>query len=1019
MRSPSLSTSELRSPPRADGAAAPTNQQQEEERHDPPAGHPQFALDKAEESDEDVHHQRSPARPAAAVRATSSTAATPNRAAAESHTKRAWQTGSRQQLLERTRNRIRRASLQQQLDSGGGGGDAAWTTSAVLPTRQPNAGDFAEEIESEAAEIRTLIARTAQLWSAVDRAERAEDLPPAPQRQPLRSFSASALHTSLPAQYVCVEEDDSTLSSDDEEYEGQDEDEEDTETESVADLAFQSVTQTGDYATAEEAFVESLRFHSAAGMASSDQRRVEEHDSNSDSDHDSEDSAEEREGVEHEGGGLQLEQGEVIDASNRAINASKARAIKNAMQGNLLRLGFRENITRAALEAGVLEIDHYDSDCELAYVDIFMSLVKMVCDAHVDVMNESEDLGQNWAANGGTADDHEQAIDADATYNLELRSFLPFKWPVFDMAQFEFGNARSGTCFNSVCVLTNLPKVSMDRTEELMEVLSCNLFCMIGDPIQVVIPSASSTGRTKGHAFLEFDDPDMAKRCALAVDGLTWGRGPFGRIRGNLFRQYQVKSPAEEKRRTHDSVSDDGASFSRSFPGTLASDSFPDDALPPASAFERSGNSIIERFRPGIERSDVAQQQNLLCDSDEDSSDADEWVVGRPLEYAQFNPSPLQDLSPGSVDIRERYEQVHSDGISMQLGWDDEALDSGYSMQMSSEGGGDDENDESFDSNSVLELQAPDEEKLMDQSLLAELVRECRYSGDSGCSPARVSLSSGEAHAVSSTVTSTASGVARETLADCSMAEQSWDAHEGNNGVEKPWRRYCEDLIVRNREMQEQMAFARRRIVQLSHNNQKLHLLIDRVERDRDGLLFENDLLQTQLHGYEDHEEHHDSLMKELVTLRKRLQQKEHSFDLRTLGPHQHVQEAYAVANRSQSFSSSFRGIQSALSHLSPTTLTSCKMDELKEWEHLLETTLSHVRSAKEEKALEMQKKLDRQVEEQNELKLCVICLSNEKTILCLPCRHLCLCKTCSRREEVAKCPICRLEIEEMLAVYS
>ncbi|ETN00212.1 hypothetical protein, variant [Phytophthora nicotianae INRA-310] len=911
MRSPS-NTSESRSPPRVDGVAASTNQQEEHDVQSSASVQPsQDKAESDEEHDTQVHIPV-PTRPA------------PHEPGSEPRTKRMWRAGSRQQLLERTRNRIRRSSLQQPLDTGGGAAEVATAPSARSVSPQ---GDFAEEIESEAAEIRTLIARTAELWSAVDRAEHAEDLPPMPQ---LRSFSASALHPSLPAQYECVEEDDSTLSSDNEEDE-----DENTETESVTDMTLSSEAN------------EPLRHPNSV---ESDGRDVVE--------------------------GLQLEQGEIMDPSNRAINAAKARAIKNAMLGNLLRLGFRENITRAALEAGVLEIDHYDSDCELAYVDIFMSLVKMVTDAHVDVVN-GENLEQNWAES--------EAVDANAAYNLEQRSFLPFKWPVFDMAQFEFGNARAGTCFNSVCVLTNLPKVSMDRTEELMEILSCNLFCMIGDPIQVVIPSASSSGRTKGHAFLEFDDPDMAKRCAMAIDGLTWGRGPFGRIRGNLFRQYQVKSPAEEQRQTQDYVNDDGASFSQSF---AVSGSLPAQNPP--------RNRIAERFRP---REDVAEQHNLLSDSDEDS-DA-EWVVSRPLEYSQFNPSPL-DLSAGSVDMREQFEPVQHDGITMHLGWENEALDDGYSSE-------DDDNDASFDSSSALELQAPDEEKLMDQSIFDELVQDSSYN-DSRCSAA-----SGEAQA--STATSTASAAALEALAESGMAEQHWDVQEGDD-AEKPWRRYCEDLIVRNREMQEQVAFARRRILQLSHNNQKLHLLIDRVERDRDGLLFENDLLQTQLHGYENHAQHHDSLMQELATLRKRLKQKEHTFDLRNLDPHQQVQAAYAVASRSQA-SHSFRSVQSALALASATTLTHCSMEELKEWEHLLETTLSHVRSAKEEKALEMQKKLDRQVEEQNELKLCVICLSNEKTILCLPCRHLCLCEACSRREEVTKCPICRLEIEEMLAVYS
>ncbi|CAH0479401.1 unnamed protein product [Peronospora belbahrii] len=216
--------------------------------------------------------------------------------------------------------------------------------------------------------------------------------------------------------------------------------------------------------------------------------------------------------------------------------------------------------------------------------------------------------------------------------------------------------------------------------------------------------------------------------------------------------------------------------------------------------------------------------------------------------------------------------------------------------------------------------------------------------------------------------------------------------------------------------MHEQMTFARHRIVQLSHNNRKLHLLIDRVERDRDSLLIENKVLQTQLDGYKDRERSYDFLKKELVLLQKSVTQHEHFFGMQTLDPLQQISASGTVSSTSSSILNDFRA---ALSHVTSFSLAHLKIEELKVWEQQLESILSDVRSIKEERALEMQKKLDRQVEEQNELKLCVICLSKEKSILCLPCRHLCLCKTCSRRQEVMKCPICRLEIEEMLAVYS
>ncbi|KAG6614156.1 ring zinc finger-containing protein [Phytophthora cinnamomi] len=328
----------------------------------------QFSLDKAE-SDEEEQEQQLQSSPGRALAA----------AAAEPRDKRG---ASRQQLLERTRLGVRRSSLQQQLvDSGR---EELVPAQGAAPVRRGSVDAFAVEIESEAAEIRTLIARTAQLWSAVDLAERADD--PSPVAQPVqlqtsRRLSASAILTSrspLPRQYECAD-DDSTLSGEEEDYEGEDGD--DTESESVSDVTLLSVTRPGGYPS-DETFVEPVRHNNSTGAFYSDRNEQQNRVHGGDGaiyeyDCDSEGSEEDIEAMNHENGELQLEQGELIDASNRAINASKARAIRSAMLGNLIRLGFRENITIAALEAGVLEIDHYDSDCELAYVDIFMSLIKM------------------------------------------------------------------------------------------------------------------------------------------------------------------------------------------------------------------------------------------------------------------------------------------------------------------------------------------------------------------------------------------------------------------------------------------------------------------------------------------------------------------------------------------------------------------------------------------------------------------------------------------------------------------
>lgn len=46
----------------------------------------------------------------------------------------------------------------------------------------------------------------------------------------------------------------------------------------------------------------------------------------------------------------------------------------------------------------------------------------------------------------------------------------------------------------------------------------------------------------------------------------------------------------------------------------------------------------------------------------------------------------------------------------------------------------------------------------------------------------------------------------------------------------------------------------------------------------------------------------------------------------------------------------------------------------------------------------------------------CVACLTDAREVALLPCRHLCLCKTCFR--QVDKCPICRNNFSSYIFVY-
>jgi len=61
-----------------------------------------------------------------------------------------------------------------------------------------------------------------------------------------------------------------------------------------------------------------------------------------------------------------------------------------------------------------------------------------------------------------------------------------------------------------------------------------------------------------------------------------------------------------------------------------------------------------------------------------------------------------------------------------------------------------------------------------------------------------------------------------------------------------------------------------------------------------------------------------------------------------------------------------------------------------------------------------------REVEREREDKLCCICQDQEKCIMMLPCRHLCICSSCQEplRTHRNTCPICRKPVKQMIKAY-
>ena len=55
---------------------------------------------------------------------------------------------------------------------------------------------------------------------------------------------------------------------------------------------------------------------------------------------------------------------------------------------------------------------------------------------------------------------------------------------------------------------------------------------------------------------------------------------------------------------------------------------------------------------------------------------------------------------------------------------------------------------------------------------------------------------------------------------------------------------------------------------------------------------------------------------------------------------------------------------------------------------------------------------------ESNLNRLCIICQDREKSVVLMPCRHMCLCAECSNHSTINSCPKCRTVIARKICVF-
>jgi hypothetical protein len=81
-------------------------------------------------------------------------------------------------------------------------------------------------------------------------------------------------------------------------------------------------------------------------------------------------------------------------------------------------------------------------------------------------------------------------------------------------------------------------------------------------------------------------------------------------------------------------------------------------------------------------------------------------------------------------------------------------------------------------------------------------------------------------------------------------------------------------------------------------------------------------------------------------------------------------------------------------------------------------TLLLHKETEKLKKESDKNSKLQLNLEDEKDKRLCGICQERVKKIVLLPCQHMCLCKQCLDHEKWKRCPICRQGVESNMKIY-
>ena len=84
-----------------------------------------------------------------------------------------------------------------------------------------------------------------------------------------------------------------------------------------------------------------------------------------------------------------------------------------------------------------------------------------------------------------------------------------------------------------------------------------------------------------------------------------------------------------------------------------------------------------------------------------------------------------------------------------------------------------------------------------------------------------------------------------------------------------------------------------------------------------------------------------------------------------------------------------------------------------------LETEEERLRCALKNVVVQKERTMRDRLSEEEDKRTCVICQVEAKTVLLMPCRHLCVCEECAQRPQLVRCPLCREAVCERINVFS